>query len=123
MRLSKLILLIFTIFILPSSCAPRLRTLAEIDTQMGKDRIIDKLGKPISVKGVIVNKFNQKIEVWEYYLYERSTPSFGCYHTSDFNHSYKVFWLYFLNNKLVKVREATGWSKAVEDDIYQTKFD
>jgi len=121
-KLTKLILLIFIIFVLPSSCAPRLRTLSEIDPQMGEDDVKQKLGKPISVKGVIVNKYNQKIEVWEYYLYEGVTPSFACYHTSDFDHSYKVFWLYFANNKLVKAREATGWSKEVEDDIYETKF-
>lgn len=99
---------------------------------MEKSEIIKKLGDPAVVRGSIINKFGQVVEVFEYKVdmgidagrvIVASVATLGliapflpfCRGTVE------TYWLYFYNNKLVQWGKAGDWEKAA-DYISEIRF-
>lgn len=87
------------------------KKLEEIELGMGKMRVKELMGfgnHPV-VRGSIVNKYKQVIEVWEYNLYDENS------------HWTWTYWLYFCDNKLVQWGRAGDWEREA-DRIYEMRF-
>lgn len=84
--------------------------LVNLELGMGKLRVRHEvLGEPSAVRGSIINKHGQRIEVWEYDLYKEG---------SNYCSSY---WLYFCDGWLVQWGRAGDW-RTEADRIYEMRF-
>lgn len=137
MRRAKLsatiILLIFV-----AGCAsnvPQSTSLRQVALGMSKGEVVNALGEPAVARGAIRNKYNQVIEVWEYTFALPSKDSTGQtagkvaltvltlgIGAATFRHDTKDYWLYFLDNTLVRWGEAGDWEREPER-IYDFNFD
>jgi len=114
--------IIFTFIFFPA-CVHTTKSLKDISINMSDQEVINQLGKPDNVLGVIKNKYDQSVSVWEYYLYNRFVfyPSWLPKPTS-YLHNYKIFWFFFADGILAKIQEGEGWSKDIERMIYETEY-
>jgi len=117
------VFLIIITFIFSFACVRTTKNLRNVSIRMSEKEVMSQLGKPDNVLGVIKNKYDQSVSVWEYYLYTRFVfyPVFLPKPTG-YLHNYKIYWLFFADGTLVKVQEGEGWSKDIERMIYETKY-
>lgn len=101
--------------LLVQGCATTTKVLSRISLDMTKSEVVQKIGEPTSVRGSIKNKYDQIIEVWEYRLYQYPGAIEGL---TPF---YNLYWLYFVNDKLVQWGKAGDWRKEA-DKINEIRF-
>lgn len=113
-RKLKLILLL-PLFSLLFSCGTTSSVLEDISLKMTKKEVKDELGSPDAVRGSIINKYKQTIEVWEYrlYRYKGAIPGVSPY--------YDLYWLYFADGILVQWGQAGDWQREA-DKIYEIRY-
>ena len=104
----KIIVLSFALLFL--TCATT-GQLMDIKLKMTQSDVISKLGKPEIVRGAILNKYGQSIEVWEYILPKEQSLLSKTY----------TYWLYFCDGKLVQWGQPGDWKKEA-DRIYEIRF-
>ena len=98
--------------LLLTSCATPAKHMTRISLGMTKEQVIQKLGNPTVARGAIRNKFDQTVEVWEYRL-RIGDPFIGP--------GIKNYWLYFMEDKLVRWGEAGDWDREASQ-IYEFQF-
>lgn len=124
--ISSLFLVIFLV-----GCATPAKHMTRISLGMSKEQVVQKLGNPTVARGAIRNKFDQTVEVWEYRLalpedqvgakvaFTVFTFGFGSYVLGK--RDMKDYWLYFVEDKLVRWGEAGDWGREASQ-IYEFKF-
>ena len=118
-----------------AGCATPARRMTQISLGMTKQQVTDRLGQPTVARGAIRNKFDQVVEVWEYKLAMPSQETVGTVvgksmytvltlgvGAATFRGERKEYWLYFVQDELVRWGEAGDWSKE-PDRIYEINFD
>lgn len=99
--------------ILLVGCATSAKHMTRISLGMSKEQVIQNLGNPTVARGAIRNKFDQTVEVWEYRL---TLPK-----TVWSQRDMKNYWLYFVEDKLVRWGEAGDWNREASQ-IYEFQF-
>lgn len=117
--------------ILLAGCATPAKHMTRISLGMSKEQVVQKLGNPTVARGAIRNKFDQTVEVWEYRLalpedkVGRKTVltigTLGIGALSFVDRDMKDYWLYFVEDKLVRWGEAGDWEREASQ-IYEFKF-
>lgn len=117
--------------ILLAGCATPAKRMARISLGMSKEQVCQKLGDPTVARGAIRNKFDQTVEVWEYRLalpedeIGRKTAvtiiTLGIGGFSFADRDMKNYWLYFVEDKLVRWGEAGDWEREASQ-IYEFQF-
>lgn len=117
--------------ILLVGCATPAKHMTRISLGMSKEQVIQNLGNPTVARGAIRNKFDQTVEVWEYRLALPEdevgsktattivTLGIGAFLFAD--RDMKNYWLYFVEDKLVRWGEAGDWEREASQ-IYEFKF-
>jgi hypothetical protein len=103
--------ILILIFLILAGCAPRATILSRISLDLTKAEVIQKLGEPQSVRGALKNENGQVLEVWEYRLHRYAGAIEGL------SPYYDLYWLYFINDKLVR------WGKAGDWEQFDKKID
>ncbi len=114
--------------ILLAGCATPAKHMPRISLGMSKEQVVQKLGDPTVARGAIRNKFDQPVEVWEYHLalpedagakvaFTTATFEIGAFVHRDI----KNYWLYFVEDKLVRWGEAGDWEREASQ-IYEFQF-
>ena len=96
-----------------AGCATPAKRMSRVSLGMTKEQVIQNLGNPTVARGAIRNKFNQTVEVWEYRL---ALPK-----TVWSQRDMKNYWLYFVEDKLVRWGEAGDWERE-SNQIYEFQF-
>ena len=121
-------LLLAIIFV---GCATPAKRMTRISLGMSKEQVVQKLGNPTVARGAIRNKFDQTVEVWEYRLalpedqvgakvaFTVFTVGFGAFVLGK--RDMKNYWLYFVEDKLVRWGEAGDWEREASQ-IYEFQF-
>jgi len=91
-------------------------SLQRLHVGMTKQDVTAVMGNPSTVRGTIVNKYDQQIEVWEYVLYPAPHPA---YYTSKPPTKY---WVHFCNGKVAQWGEAGDWFRE-SDRVREVKFE
>ena len=95
---------------------------------MSKAEIVGSIGDPTAVRGAIVNKFGQNVEVWEYTLNKPKTAqdkkadigmtvlTFGLLLPAALAGSGDEvdYWLYFHDDKLFQWGQAGDWKQEAD---------
>lgn len=76
-----------------------------------KQEVVAFIGEPDVVRGAMINKSGQSIEVWEYRVDDGTFAYDFC----------PIYWLYFHDNKLVQWNKAGDWKKE-SDHIQEIRF-
>lgn len=121
--------LLLAIFL--ASCATPAKRMTLISLGMSKEQVVQNLGNPTVARGAIRNKFDQTVEVWEYRL---ALPEdqvgakvvitvfslgFASYMWGE--RDMKNYWLYFVEDELVRWGEAGDWEREASQ-IYEFQF-
>lgn len=93
----KSLLIIVTLFS-TLSCAVGIRRMNNLSLGMTKEQVKSSVGDNYIIRGAVVNKFNQSIEVWEYEVRKRRSVT-----------DVEKYWLYMVDNKLVQWGRAGDW--------------
>lgn len=132
----KKIILVTIIAGIFCGCAgtPPSSNLQKISLGQRKDSIVKDVGNPRAVRGAIQNKYGQNIEVWEYRFSLPSDDSVGdtisksvltiCTlgaAAQEFTTETRDYWLYFLDDELVKWGQAGDWQMESKN-IYEIRF-
>ena len=120
--------------LLLSNCATSAQNLRKVSIGMTKDQVAENLGEPTVVRGSIMNKYGQVIEVWEYKLAMPTDDNAGTIigksaltvitfgvGAISFKGKREMYWLYFYDNKLVQWGQKGDW-KQETDRIYEFNF-
>ncbi len=135
--LKRAVFVLFPLLLL-SGCAHRIsqKKLMSIDIGLNKQEVIRRIGDPNVFRGSMVNKFGQKIEVYEYEVngelngkklavgigYTIATLGIASFFLPAFiEHKVNTYWLYFHDNKLVQWGQAGDWKKE-SDHIQEIRF-
>jgi hypothetical protein len=101
---------------------------------MSKRDVYKNLGPPLAVKATITNRHGQAIEAWEYKLALPDSPdaeafkvaasalTFGAAAPVWLAQNTRLFWLYFVDERLSQWREATDDWPAEEHRLFETKM-
>jgi hypothetical protein len=101
----KIIVIVFAL-LLSAGCVSN-QKLGLLDLNMTKSEVSATLGNYGTTRGAITNKYNQKVEVLEYILYDNMT---------GLSYSYL---LYFCEDRLVQWGKAGDWEP---DQVYDITF-
>ena len=124
--------LVYAFAILLTACATTTKKLSTISLGMSKDEVVNAMGSPSSVRGSMMNKYNQTIEVWEYRLKNPPTATgttgrvaaavvtLGVTLAIDDDDRIN-YWLFFSDGKLSRWGQAGDWAKET-DKIYEIRF-
>ena len=84
--------------------------------QLGQDKqaVASNIGRPDVVRGAVVNRHGQTIEVWEYRL--------GPWTLIEVPRDLRRYWLYFVDGRLSRWGEAGDWGREA-DRIYEIRFE
>jgi hypothetical protein len=108
------------------SCALPAEKLKYAHLGMSKENLQTNVGKPNLVRGTVINRYGQEVEVWEYQLVYPDDPDLksfkvifsiltaGAGSPVWLVQTTKTFWFYFVDSKLARWNEAGDW--AVERD-------
>ena len=117
--------------ILLVGCATRAKRMTRISLGMSKEQVVQKLDDPTVARGAIRNKFDQSVEVWEYRLALPNDQvgadvaitvfTFGFGSPRLLSRDMKDYWLYFVEDKLVRWGEAGDWEREA-NQIYEFQF-
>lgn len=119
------------ILLLVSGCATT-RSLQSLSLGATKAEIQRRMGSPGAVRGAIVNRYGQHVEVWEYQLStsSQSAQKLGLGALTmgmsllipDRNQVLgSYYWLYFVDDRLVQWGQAGDWAREA-DRIYEIQF-
>lgn len=125
----------FFLFIIGfAGCNQPSSRLQKISLGQNKKEIVKKIGNPRVVRGAIRNKYDQNIEVWEYRLAMPSDDSAGeivgkslltvitfGIGAREFDDETRDYWLYFLNDELVRWDQAGDW-QVESQNLYEVRF-
>lgn len=103
------LILVFAGFIALIGCATTGQFI-KLELGMTKSQVIATIGEPEIARGSIRNKYDQLIEVWEYYRF-----------VSNFSPDKKRMWVYFCDGHLAQYGEAGDWSREA-DQIYEIRY-
>lgn len=104
-----------------TSCAVSAERLKYAHIGMSKEDLRTNVGKPTLVRGAVVNRFGQEVEVWEYKLVYPDDPDLktfkvvfsaltaGAGSPVWLVQTNKTFWFYFVDSKLARWNEAGDW--------------
>lgn len=113
-----------------SSCATPAEKLKYAHIGMSKGGLITNVGKPNLVRGSVVNRFGQEVEVWEYQLVFPDDPNaksfkvifsaltFGVGSPVWLVQNTKNYWFYFVDSKLTRWNEAGDW-RVEKERLYE----
>ena len=117
--------------LLLAGCATPAKHMTRISLGMSKEQVVQKLGNPTVARGAIRNKFDQTVEVWEYRLAlpedevgsktATTIVTFGIGAFLFADRDMKNYWLYFVEDKLVRWGEAGDWDREA-GQIYEFQF-
>lgn len=129
----KKIMVLLVLVLLLSGCASTrpMKTLQKVSLNSPMKNVVEIMGRPAFIRGIIKNKYGEVIEVWEYSLAEgevenRLNPdllaafdplSSGVIPVGKIQN----YWLYFANDELVRLGQAGNWEKDA-DRIYNVRF-
>lgn len=125
-------LAIFGFFVLGSGCSPSSSCMEKISLGYSKEEVRKAIGSPRIVRGAIQNQDGQTIEVWEYRLAmpkgagqvvgesALTVLTIGMSLAID-NTETRLYWLYFVDGKLLKWGEAGDW-QAESKNLYEIRF-
>lgn len=82
----------------------------KLELGMTKSQVLATVGDPDVARGSIRNKYDQLIEVWEYYRF-----------VSNWSPEKKRMWVYLCDGKLVQWGEAGDWAREA-DRIYEIRY-
>jgi hypothetical protein len=108
MRLLKPAFIAIVCLIL-TSCGTS-KKLNNLSVGMTTEQVKKTVGTNYVLRGSIINKFDQKVEVWEYKLSQPGYVSLKNY-----------YWLYIVDGKLSQWGQAGDWSREA-DRIYEIRF-
>ncbi len=119
------------IALLLSGCATT-RSLESLSLGMTRAEVQRRMGSPGAARGALVNKYGQRVEVWEYQLSTtgQSAQKVGLGALTmgmsllipDRNQVLgSYYWLYFVNDRLVQWGQAGDWQREA-DRIYEIRF-
>lgn len=129
-----LILTIIAVVLCGCAGSPPSSNLQKIILGQDKNSVVKKVGNPRVVRGAVRNKYGQDIEVWEYRFSLPSDDSAGdvigksiltiCTlgaAAQEFTAETRDYWLYFLDDELVKWGQAGDW-QIESKNIYEIRF-
>lgn len=116
-RISAILILLFV----SSGCMQPASKLKMLSLGQTKEDVIASIGDPRVVRGAIQNKYGQNIEVWEYRLLLSSDNAFDTFMFGSASADKRDYWLYFVNDELVKWGQAGDWQKEAQN-IYEIRF-
>lgn len=108
----KICFIFVLLLLIASSCATTGK-FRRLELGLTKSQVEARVGNPAVVRGSLVNKYGQTIEVWEYAEYKTSDDAFIG------RASY--YWIYFCDGKVVQWGQAGDWRREV-DRIYEMRF-
>jgi hypothetical protein len=102
------------------------RQLADVSMGMSKQELRNELGEPSTIRGAMINAFDQTIETWEYMVDEgfNSKKLAAMTQSGYFAAKYcynDAYWFFFCNNKLVKWCKAGDW-ETTQHEIKEIRF-
>ncbi len=116
------ILLLFVVFLF-SGCATSASKLRTLSVGMAKNDVVNNLGEPTVVRGSMVNKSGQTIEVWEYILAGEADYSPGKVISKtvltvvtlgmaadEWARPEQQYWLFFHQNRLFQWGRPGDWA-------------
>jgi hypothetical protein len=104
-----------------SSCSTPADKLQYAHIGMSQDNLKTNVGKPNLIRGSVVNRFGQEVEIWEYELVFPDNPdaktfkavfsilTFGAGSPVWLVQNTKTYWFYFVDTKLARWNEAGDW--------------
>lgn len=113
-----------------TSCAIPAEKLKYAHLGMSQDDLETNIGKPNLVRGSVVNRFGQQVEVWQYDLIfpDRpdakafkivfSTLTAGAGSPVWLVQNTRTYWFYFVDSKLARWNEAGDW-EAEKERLYE----
>ncbi len=118
-----IVLLISLLFLLGCASMRSTKALQKVFVGSSLEEVIEVMGRPALIKGVVKNRYGKNVEVLEYNLTQEQIKE---QLSADLLVASKLketqnYWLYFVNDKLVKVSEATNWRKEIKR-IYRLEF-
>ena len=114
--MSKLMLFMATWLFALSGCASS-SYMEKISLGYTKEEVRQAISAPRVVRGAMQNKYGQTIEVWEYRL---TVPIPGMILQTNTVEP-RVYWLYFVDGKLVRWGEAGDWQTETKN-LYEIRF-
>ena len=85
------------------SCAVGIKKMNNLSLGMSKEQVKANVGDSYIIRGAIVNKYNQSVEVWEYDVRKRHSIT-----------NAERYWLYMVDGKLVQWGRAGDWITEAE---------
>ncbi len=85
------------------SCAVGIKKMNNLSLGMSKEQVKTNVGDSYIIRGAVVNKYNQSVEVWEYEVRKRHSLTHA-----------ERYWLYMVDGKLVQWGKAGDWSTEAE---------
>ncbi len=113
-----------------ASCTTPLEKLKYAHLGMSQEDVTTNIGRPAVVRGTVVNRFGQEVEVWEYRLVYPdhsdtetfkivfSTLTFGAGSPVWLVQNTQPFWFYFVDSRLARWSEAGDW-EAEKERLYE----
>ena len=97
MKIKALLIIGTLVFLL--SCAVGIRKMNDLSLGMSKEQVQTAVGNNYIIRGAVVNKYNQSVEVWEYDVRKRRSLTES-----------ERYWLYMVDGKLVQWSRAGNWA-------------
>lgn len=92
------------------SCAVGIKKMNNLSLGMSKEQVQSSVGDNYIIRGAIVNRYNQSVEVWEYDVRKRRSVTDS-----------ERYWLYIVDGKLVQWSKAGNWETEAAR-INETQF-
>ena len=92
------------------SCAVGIKRMNNLSLGMSKEQVQASVGDNYIIRGAIVNRYNQSVEVWEYDVRKRRSLTES-----------ERYWLYIVDGKLVQWSRAGNWATEAAR-INETQF-
>lgn len=109
-----------------TSCATPAENLKYAHLGMSPNDLETNIGKPNMVRGSVVNRFGQQVEVWQYDLIFPDNPDARTFKIAFtaltvgvgspvwLAQNTKTYWFYFVDSKLARWNEAGDWESEKE---------
>lgn len=108
MNIKSVLMTVATVLLF--SCAVGTKRMNNLSLGMSKDQVQAAVGRNYVIRGAIVNRYNQSVEVWEYDVRKRRSLTES-----------ERYWLYMVDGKLVQWSRAGNWVEEAER-INNTQF-
>ena len=111
----RIVLILGAIALISISCSPMAKknVLENINLNMTKSEVKELMPIPPVIRGSMINKYNQYVDIWEYELVGGVSDVLGGRST--------LYRFYFYDNRLVRWGVAGEWQREA-DRIYEIRF-